>query len=159
LCYNQTFNYKGEGVIEYRKGNLLDVQTGVIAHGVNCQGVMGSGVALAVRQKYPEVYTAYSLLCLKHEDWNLLGRYQFVSVGDNLAVVNLFTQLDYGRGRSRYVSYDAIDNAFRGCFSLLDNETLNIPAIGAGLGGGNWKIISSIIEAHQGNHKVICWEL
>jgi len=146
-------------MIEYRKGNLLDVQTGVIAHGVNCQGVMGSGVALAIRQKYPEVYTKYSLLCSKNSDIDLLGNYQFVSVGENLSVVNLFTQLNYGRSATRYISYDAIDDAFRGCFSLLDNETLNIPYIGAGLGGGNWKIISSIIEAHQGNHKVICWEL
>ena len=32
-------------MIEYRKGNLLDVTSGLIAHGVNCQGVMGSGVA------------------------------------------------------------------------------------------------------------------
>lgn len=40
-------------MIEYRKGNLLDITSGVIVHGCNMRGVMGSGVALAIRNKYP----------------------------------------------------------------------------------------------------------
>ena len=45
--------------IIYKNGNLLDAQTAVIAHQVNCQGVMGSGVAKQIRDKWTNVYTAY----------------------------------------------------------------------------------------------------
>ncbi len=38
-------------ITKYIKGNLLD-HDGPIAHGVNCQGKMNSGVAKAIRDKY-----------------------------------------------------------------------------------------------------------
>ena len=42
-------------------GNLLDeVTTGCIIHQVNAQGVMGSGIAWAIRERYPQVWTDYS---------------------------------------------------------------------------------------------------
>jgi O-acetyl-ADP-ribose deacetylase (regulator of RNase III) len=45
--------------IIYKTGNLLDAQTDVIAHQVNCQGVMGSGVAAEVKKRYPEAFNSY----------------------------------------------------------------------------------------------------
>ena len=45
--------------IIYKKGNLLDAQTDVIAHQVNCQGVMGSGVAKQIKEKWPDVFKQY----------------------------------------------------------------------------------------------------
>lgn len=33
-------------------GDLLDASEDIFGHQVNCQGVMGSGVALALRRKY-----------------------------------------------------------------------------------------------------------
>ena len=41
------------------KGDLLNETTGLIAHGVNCQGVMGKGIALAIKKKYPQVFIDY----------------------------------------------------------------------------------------------------
>ena len=37
------------------KGDLLSVTEGVIAHGVNCRGAFGSGVAGAIARKFPWV--------------------------------------------------------------------------------------------------------
>lgn len=37
--------------------NLLDAKNGIICHQVNCQGKMNSGVAKAIREKYPRVYS------------------------------------------------------------------------------------------------------
>ena len=39
------------------KGNLLDATEIVIAHQVNCQKKMNSGVAKAIREKYPIVFS------------------------------------------------------------------------------------------------------
>lgn len=42
--------------IKFIEGNLLDSTTDIICHQVNCQGKMSSGVAKAIREKYPKVY-------------------------------------------------------------------------------------------------------
>lgn len=42
-----------------KEGNVFDSDADIICHQVNCQGVMGSGVAKEVRERYPEVYYAY----------------------------------------------------------------------------------------------------
>lgn len=145
-------------MIQYRKGNLLDVQTGIIAHGCNCQGVMGSGVALAIKNKYPVAFFEYSDVVDDYIDKSeLLGTYQIIPVKAGLWVANMFTQETYGRDGQKYVSYDAIDS----CFTNIQTRghVLNIPKIGSGLGGGNWKVIESIIEQRMHNQQVIVWEL
>lgn len=147
--------------IEYRKGNLLDVKSGVIAHGVNCQGVMGGGVALAIKQKYPRAFEKYRSKCLECTQFGdpsakLLGDVQFVRVTEKgVVVANCFTQDFYGP-RQRQVNYEAVAE----CFHALDAVTteVNIPKIGAGLGGGDWKVIEAIINS-EFEGKVIVWEL
>lgn len=46
------------GQIHRISGNLLAC-TGILVHGCNCKGVMGSGVAAAIRNRWPDVYKAY----------------------------------------------------------------------------------------------------
>ena len=45
--------------IEYRKGDLFQTEIKTIVHGCNAQGVMGSGVAKIIRDKYPKAYDRY----------------------------------------------------------------------------------------------------
>lgn len=42
-------------MIKHIKGDIFQSSADVILHQVNCQGVMGSGVAKQVREKYPDV--------------------------------------------------------------------------------------------------------
>ena len=46
-------------MIKVVKGNLLDATEAIIAHQVNCQRKMNSGVAKAIREKYPIVFDIY----------------------------------------------------------------------------------------------------
>lgn len=148
--------------IKYLQGNLLDVDSGVIAHGCNAQGVMGSGVAKFVRDKYPEAYKKYNQFCVDTDD-NILGSIVWYAPKSDLYIANCITQEYFGAGPSRYVSYDAIDVSFaliNDKLKVLPKKTLHIPKIGAGLGGGNWDIISSIIENNITEaDEVICWIL
>lgn len=155
--------------IDYRKGNLLDVKSGVIAHGVNCQGVMGSGVALAIRQKWPNVYDAYrSKVKTETNEYPsscLLGSVQYVTTFPDYVgletfpvVANCFTQDSFGRDK-RHVDYEAVAKCFNSLsFRVRLYGHLNIPKIGAGLGGGDWNVIESIIKSeYKGD--VTVWEL
>lgn len=124
--------------------DITTVERGIVAHGCNCQGVMGSGVAKAIRSKWPKAYTTYS----KHvserstdRGANLLGTVQLVEVGDGLFVANLFTQQFYGRDGKKYANIDAIKAALRIAMEVSAgfNLPLYMPLIGCGLGGLSWE--------------------
>lgn len=139
--------------IEVKKGNLFNVKAGHIVHGCNAQGVMGSGVALGVKNLYPHVYQDYRD---RYEAGELLlGSAYPVLVTPELKIWNAVTQNLYGVG-PRQTSYDAVQTCFQqindymaaGHESMADlqpNE-VHIPLIGAARGGGNWEIIREIIE-------------
>ncbi len=120
----------------YVDKDITGVQApGLIAHGVNCQNAMGSGVARALFEKWPAVKREYHLYEPKE-----LGEVQFVQVEQELWVANCFTQEDYGRENKRYADPDAIETCLRKVFGFvkrslfLPNEVHMVP-IGCGLGG------------------------
>ena len=43
-------------MITYKNGDLLESNCNFICHQVNCQGVMGSGIAKQIRNLFPFVY-------------------------------------------------------------------------------------------------------
>ncbi len=49
--------------IQYQKGDIFDSKTHVIVNTVNCEGVMGKGLALAFKQRYPAVFKIYQQDC------------------------------------------------------------------------------------------------
>lgn len=99
-------------IINEIEGDVTSPTVGIIGHGVNCQGVMGSGVALTIRQKFPKAYEAYLELCARTSDrTNLLGTTQLVEVGPQLYVANMFTQFNYGRDGGPYASIQAVREA------------------------------------------------
>ncbi len=49
--------------IQYQKGDIFESQAQVIVNTVNCQGVMGKGLALAFKQKYPDMFKVYQQEC------------------------------------------------------------------------------------------------
>lgn len=125
------------------KQDILTIAKGLIVHQVNCKAKMGSGLALQIRNKYPEVYDRYI------KDPPFLGTVQIVYVTDELAVVNLAGQYDYGRDK-QHTDYVAVERAMLQLsrMHIGENDTnIYIPFnMGCGLGGGDWKIYSAIIE-------------
>lgn len=141
-------------------GDALAAPQGVIVHGCNCQGVMGGGIARTVRERYP---TAYKVYRDKYESEVEPGSQRFtglklgeitsVQVDVNKFIVNANTQDNHGTHR-RQVDYEAVARCFEKVNFLayeLSKEAgfmlpIIFPQIGAGLGGGNWKIIEAIID-------------
>ena len=148
-------------MIEVREGNLLDVDKGIIVHGCNARGVMGSGIAAQIRNKWGKTYDIYVQQYAYHG--LQVGNIVPVYINRELIVVDAITQHTYGRDSFRYVSYDAIAD----CFALINKlayrrgiKDIHFPLIGAGLGGGNWDIIASIIDTEIDDyHNKILWEL
>jgi O-acetyl-ADP-ribose deacetylase (regulator of RNase III) len=129
--------------IKYINDNIFNFHGRFIAHGCNARGVMGSGVAKAIKQRYPYAYREYRH---SYETKGLsLGEVQVVKCRDR-TIINMILQENFGRDGKRYVSYDAVVNAMVTLEEILYGEEIAFPMIGSGLGGGNWNIIESIIE-------------
>lgn len=165
-------------MIKFVKGDLLDATENVIMHQVNCQGVMNSGVAKQIREKWPEVFERYQSFC--HEcnirNCDPLGYMQMVEINSpNIAgkgqfVANVFAQRFYGYDGKRFTDYDAFRTAIRelGLILLSAKETLPLvygnPSIaapykiGCGLGGGDWDTILEIIEEELGDFNVVIYQ-
>jgi O-acetyl-ADP-ribose deacetylase (regulator of RNase III) len=130
--------------IEYVAGSLLDSDEFTIAHGCNAQGVMKSGIAKAIRERYPHVFTDYK----RWESKNGLNLGDVITSGNyDRIILNIISQEYYGRDPSVvYVSYDAIAKAIKR-INDMGYTRVAFPKIGAGLANGNWNIIATIIES------------
>lgn len=136
--------------IEYRQGDLFETDIELILHGCNSKGVMGSGVAKHVKARFPAAFQAYQLWCSRGFR---LG--QFLAVSDReKTIINAVTQQNYGKVAEqtgpnpvRHVSYDAVAEIFKSLEQTYPNAQIAMPRIGAQLGGGDWSVISAIIES------------
>ena len=54
-------------MVRFFKGNVLDSTADAITITVNCKGVMGKGVALEAKQRYPTLFAKYKELCDRGE--------------------------------------------------------------------------------------------
>ena len=121
----------------------------VICHGCNCFHTMGSGIALAIKRKYPEAYMA-DMKQTTLGDPNKLGTFSKADCGDKL-IYNLYQQFRYGRDKM-HLQYDALEQALIAMKSDLQvNDRYKIskigmPRIGCSLAGGDWNVVKQIIE-------------
>jgi O-acetyl-ADP-ribose deacetylase (regulator of RNase III) len=128
-------------MIIYKKLDITTVQNGIVAHGVNCQFVMGAGVALSIKNKWPNVFSEYISYKQKCNTNDLLGKVLFVKISESLFVANCFTQQYYGnKPNVRYASPNAIRRCVERCVDECNDRGLDLymTRIGCGLGGLNW---------------------
>ena len=135
--------------MKHVKGDIFESGADAILHQVNCQGVMGSGIAKQVREKYPTVFEYYRQKCDMHADNRALnlGTAQIVFIDDNHAIGNLFAQERFGYDGKCYTDYDALRQALAFVNQNYAGKTIAIPYLmGCHRGGGDWEIVSKMIE-------------
>ncbi len=145
-------------MIEYKKGNIFDGTEDIIVHGCNCKCAMGAGIAKQIREKYPEVYQADQDTLWG--DKNKLGKYSYVrSAEDGKLVINAYIQYDYTRDKVD-VDYNAVREVMiKINRDFPEPDTIAMPKIGCGLAGGDWNIISKILEETFRNRRIVVYYL
>lgn len=133
--------------------DITTIEKGVIMHQVNCQNVMGAGVAKAIYLKHPLVKQAFHDLA-KKEPYNTpskrFGLVQPVRINEQLIVLNSFSQLYYGRNKN--IKYTDENTLIKNLKKLdVYAKERNLPAyvpekIGCNLANGNWNKIKDFIE-------------
>ena len=158
-------------MIIHNSGNVLDVPHGVIVHGCNSHGVMRSGIAKEVVERFPgafEVYRKeYDRLIAAGRPGLPLGTFTAHWVSPTKVIVNAITQKDYGRDPNRlYVDYEALGWAFLKLTTIDKNirttglvHGIHFPKIGCGLANGDWGVVSQVIDQCVANDfKKNYWE-
>ena len=135
--------------IEFVSGDLFDNahQAQAFAHGCNCQGSMGAGIAKTFRERYPEMFDEYRRRCKGEPRQFNLGDCWLWKADDQPWVFNLASQEGYWRTRA---SYKATETALRSMRQQADADVLTriaMPRIGVGYGGLSWKKVRAIVEA------------
>lgn len=137
-------------MVKIIESDLLAADVEAIGHCCNCFTTMGSGIAKAIKEKYPVVYA---------EDWKTvkgdkskLGSFSLAKLSDSqnpMFCFNIYAQYNYGRDK-RYLDYEALYSGFEATkeFCIKNNiRSLGLPyKIGCNLAGGNWNIVLCMIE-------------
>lgn len=143
------------------QGDLMKAKEDILGHQVNCQGVMGSGIAKILRDTYPNLYPSYKQFCENYTPEELLGKCQIVTT-DSKYVANIFGQLKYGRQKVRYTDYDALKDSLRILkdYAMKHNLSVALPYnIGCGLANGEWSIVEEILEEIFSDYDVTLYKL
>lgn len=120
----------------------------IIIHQVNCKGVMGAGFAKQVKDKYPQLFKNYRERCMMFDYTELLGTNYYYE-DENIIIVNMFSQNNYGT-EARQTNYEAMATCLDKIRKMYPTQTIVAPyRIGCGLGGGDWNIVSKLLEKYN----------
>ena len=151
-----------------REGDILKSSQAMICHQVNCFGVMGGGLALQIKNMYPDVYKEYKQLCDTKNSDSFKGRTQFCSVIHNETklltaqdrlpitesysvkyIANMFSQYNYGTEK-KHTNYDWLQRCLKEVWRFAYDHRIYQVAIpykiGCGLAGGDWDFVRYIID-------------
>lgn len=135
-------------MIEFRRDNLLETDAEALVNTVNTVGVMGKGIALQFKKRFPENFKAYERACKSGEV--KIGKMFTVSLNsltNPRYIINFPTKRHWReRARVEYVREGLEDLLHE--IERLDLHSIAVPPLGCGNGGLDWKgEVRPLIEA------------
>lgn len=124
-------------------GNLLEADVDALVNTVNTVGVMGKGLALQFRQKYPDNYRAYAQACKAGRV--VVGKmFVFERPLRPRYLINFPTKEHFRNPSKIEWIKDGLDDLVQ---HVTQNgvESIAIPPLGCGLGGLDWHVVKPMI--------------
>lgn len=134
-------------MIEYKTGNIFDSNVQALVNTVNCVGVMGRGLALQFKNKFPDNFKAYEKACQQQQvqpgKMFVFNTQQLISPQ---YLINFPTKRHW-RGKSKIEDIEAGLDDLVNVLQQYHIESVAIPPLGAGLGGLDWQKVKYLIES------------
>jgi len=133
-------------MITFTKGNLLEAPAEALVNTVNTVGVMGKGIALMFKERFPDNFRRYAAACKAKEVRT--GR-MFVTEGNELGgprwIVNFPTKQHWRSSSKMEWITEGLQDLRR---FLIENNvrSVAVPPLGAGNGGLAWDEVRAQIE-------------
>lgn len=125
-------------MVNVRTGDLFRSDAQTLVNTVNTVGVMGKGIALEFKRRFPQMFEEYAARCERGEV--RLGEPYLYKGGDRPWILNFPTK-EHWRGVSRI---DAIERGLRHLaahYRAWGIESLAVPPLGCGLGQLDWSVV------------------
>lgn len=132
-------------MIKFLQGDIFESGCDLLVNPVNLVGVMGAGLALEFKNRYPKNYWAYKEWCRNRNGYDIVFFFQT----RNIIICNLATKYHWNqksnkvlidRGLTRLTNYVNMNQ------SLVNSVA--IPALGCGLGGLDWNEVKPMIVSN-----------
>lgn len=133
-------------MIEYKNGDILREDVEAIVNTVNCVGIMGRGLALQFKNKFPQNFKDYQLACTNKEVQ--LGKMFVHQTGQliNPKYIINFPTKGHWKQNSKI---EDISNGLDDLITIIEKysiKSIAIPPLGSGLGGLDWNQVKKLIE-------------
>lgn len=131
-------------MIEYRTDDIFLAPAEAFVNPVNCHGVMGKGLALEFKRRFPDIIAPYAAAC---RSGSLRpGKVQIVKTRAGIHVANFPTKDDWRQPSRIEWIRSGLEDLYR---QLQTNglHTVALPALGCGLGGLPWPMVRAAIES------------
>lgn len=139
--------------INYRRGDATDPRDEgdyrIIAHIVNDKTAVWGGVfARAVKKRWPRAQTDFERWSSEEKRNLSLGNARLVEVDERLSVFTMVAQRGYGESNKPRIKYSALKLCLESLADAAERRgaSVHMPRIGSGQAGGNWEVISELIE-------------
>ncbi len=138
-------------MIRYVVGNMLSADTQALVNTVNTVGVMGKGIALQFKERYPQNYAKYLAACKSGE--LTTGRLLVVkekTLDEDRIIINFPTKKDW-KHPSKYEYVEAGLQALRETIAKYNIRSIAIPPLGCGNGRLQWDKVQRLMEHYLGD--------
>lgn len=137
-------------MIKVSKTDMFSSPAQFLVNPVNCEGVMGLGLALEFKKLYPEMFKEYKETCARGE--LSIGQLHVWKDPTTLNSVINFPTKRHWRNRSYYSDIElgliALRDFFRNLAPEERNCVIHVPALGCGLGGLKWEQVLELFLQH-----------
>jgi O-acetyl-ADP-ribose deacetylase (regulator of RNase III) len=124
-------------------GDIFAADVEALVNPVNCVGVLGKGLALAFKQRYPAACALYTEACRAGEV--VPGRVLATAARPRLMIFHFPTKRHW-RDASRLEDIERGLDSLIAEIALCGVQSIAIPALGCGLGGLAWSTVQPLIE-------------
>lgn len=132
-------------MITYIRGNLFDSKADIYVNTVNCVGVMGRGIALEFKNRYPKMFMAYNQECMK----NRITTGKMWQWNEEKNIICFPTKQHWKNiSNLRWIDEGLTD--LRKLLEKFPQQSVAIPALGCANGGLQWVDVRPLIEKHLG---------
>ena len=130
------------------QGDIFRSKTTTLVNPANCMGVMGAGLALAFKKRFPAMYIEYHDLCARGQVHP--GKPHLFRDISGTQILNLPTKVDW-RDPSKLELIEAGLQWFRENYEVKGIGSAAFPALGCGLGGLSWDDVLPLMEKYLGD--------
>jgi O-acetyl-ADP-ribose deacetylase (regulator of RNase III) len=133
-------------MLRLAEGNLFEANVEALVNAVNTVGIMGKGIALQFKKKFPKMYEAYRVACASGEV--MPGRMHVFERSDqaNPRYIINFPTKRHWRSPSQMEDIEAGLSALRKEIEDRGIRSVAVPPLGCGNGGLSWRDVRPAIE-------------